>query len=314
MSGYGPPPAAPPQSSPRRANSSQPEPHLLGYAAGVLGVLSFVWGFLDWYTVQGQGQAGYSFVGGGAGAAIGLSLTAGLLAAGIAVERRNLPVAPVAIALSAFLVTLGVLIRKAPSGTDVGTGVGLILELVTTIVQTLLLGYLYLHATGRLPAPRPRNTAPAYPPGPGGASHYGQFAPPPGQFPPAQPPGGYAPAPAQHAGGQPGYHPPYDPSQQSQPQGYGHQPYQPPQYPQQPFAAERFAPPQEPAETTQLPAYGGEQSSGQWPAPEPAGEQWSPPQAYSPLAEPEPPASTAGEETGEHAAGTGESQEPHSGG
>jgi len=283
MSGYGPPPSAPPGRPSPEHRPSAANPHLIGYAAGALGVLSFVWGFLTWYSQSGQTYAGYSIAGGPAGAAIGLSLVAGLLAAAAAWLGRDSGAAPAVLAVAAFLVTLGTLIAKSPSGSDFSTGAGLILELITTIVQAAGLSYLLLQATGRLPQPRPRQSTGSWP---GGASQYGQVAPPPGQFPPAPPPGGYTPAGRTSQGyqhpGQPPYAqppgavPPPAGGQQPGPPpfGGGTSPYAPPPAPPSPPAQSAPSSPQGASPDSTL-QFGGRPQ-------DPATEQWSPQQSYPP--------------------------------
>src|SRR3954471_18725508 len=130
MSGYG----SPAQPSP--AMSEERRGQLLGFAAGGLGLLSFIWGFLDWYSNgQGDGVGGYSVVGGAAGATIGLSLAAGLAAAGLAFEKRPQGLSPAAVALASLLVVLGIMIGKSSGGFDADASIGLILQLITALLQ-----------------------------------------------------------------------------------------------------------------------------------------------------------------------------------
>jgi hypothetical protein len=256
--------------APRRSGSLEPQ-QAIGYLAGVLGILSFVWGFLSWYTNGDQGVSGYSIAGSGAGAAIGLSIAAGLLAAVGALEKQAASAVPAAMAAAAFLVTLGLLIGKSPQGESIGAGIGLILELITTIVQAVGLAYLWLVATGRMNAPQRRAAS-----GASAAPYQGQqygaqgqqaaSAPPPGQFAPQPPPGGYAPAAPQYG---------------SAPAGYGQQYGRPPEPPVSPSSG--YGPPSsgyppQPAEQPEPPA------------------QWSPQQSY--------PGSTRepGGDPGEHGA------------
>lgn len=229
MSGYGPPsnipPTTPMPAAPRQAGREPAQ--MVGYLAGMLGLLSFVWGFLSWFSQGGAGFAGYSIAGSGAGAVIGLSIVAGLLAAVDALDKRASGALPAALAVAAFLVALGLLIGKSPSGEGVGVGVGLILELITTLVQAVGLAYVWLVATGRMRAPQTRAAAGGWPGQSQAQSHgqpqgqqpyqYGPAAPPPGQFAPQPPPGGYAPAPTQYGAPQPsaGYPPATGPGQQA---------------------------------------------------------------------------------------------------
>lgn len=241
MSEYGPPPTTRMPTVGRRSAALE-LPQLIGYAAGVLGILSFIWGFLTWYTTGGQGVAGYSIAGSGAGAAIGLSIAAGLIAAVDVLEKKAAGAVSAALAVAAFLVTLGLIIGKSPDGENIGSGIGLILELVTTILQMLGLAYLWLLATGRMSAPQRRPSSATWPGGaPAGQqpsepqhqqqTQYGPGAPPPGQFPPQPPPGGYAPAPGQYGSPQPGYGPPH--AQPAEPAGPPPSGYPPPPAPAQ---------------------------------------------------------------------------------
>jgi hypothetical protein len=250
----------------RRRSAGLSPQQIIGYAAGALGILSFIWGFLTWFTAGAEGVAGYSVAGSGASAAIGLSIAAGAIAAVDALEKRPAGPVPASLAVAAFLVSLGLLIGKSPSGENVGVGVGLILELITTILQAAALVYLWLIATGRMRAPQPRARSAAWPgsgheSGPGGAPHGmgGPGAPPPGQFPPQPPPGGYAP-PAQQA---------YAP-----PQPYG-QPGQPPQAPPPSgYGAPAGYSPSAPTEHL------GGPDPAMHAEPEPSGPIWSPQTAY----------------------------------
>jgi predicted lipid-binding transport protein (Tim44 family) len=185
----------------------------LGYAAGAAGVLSFIWGFLNWYNGS---TAGYSVLGGGAGATIGLSIVAGGLAAARAYENKAPSVEPFVLSLAAFLIALGIIIGKGSTdafgGGDVGTGVGLILQLITSIIQAAILGYAWMAATGRLPAPRPHHPTQQWQqPGSGYQPPTAQFQQQPAQQPAPpqyqqQPPPGYE-------GPPPGYQPPPPPHQ-----------------------------------------------------------------------------------------------------
>lgn len=227
MTAYGPP------ATPRSPSSPAQRATLLAYAAGGLGVLSFIWGFLKWLT-EGEGDGktqygGYALAAPGV-AVIALSLAAGLLAAGAAWENKPVTITPVALAVTSVLLAIGILIGKGSisagggGGAKVGIGIGLILELITAIVQAGVLVFAWMEASGRLPA----NRAPAWPPqqqqqqpypgqpgGYGPPQTYGQAQPPPAQQPPPpqQPPPGQPgqPGPQQGYGpppGGPGYGPP----------------------------------------------------------------------------------------------------------
>ena len=222
MTAYGPPPT--PQSSASPAQRAA----MLSYAAGGLGVLSFIWGFLKWIT-EGEGSdkgklGGYA-VQSPVVAVVGFSLAAGLLAAGLAWDNKPPTLAPVAFSVTSLLLTIGILIGKGsvePSGgAKFGIGIGLILELITVILQAGVLIFGWMTASGRVPA----NRAPAWPAQPQQQPYPGQQAqpgrpmqPPPGygppqtygppQPPPQAPQQGYGPPPQ----GNPGYGPPRPPS------------------------------------------------------------------------------------------------------
>jgi hypothetical protein len=220
MSGYGPPPQPGPPGSHRPAVTPERRNQLLGYAAGGLGVLSFIWGFLDWFSGNGNGVGGYSFSGAGASAAVALSLVAGLLAAARSLESKPPAVEPAAIAVAGLLVTFGILVGKSSLGPNasVDAGVGLILQLITAILQTALLGYAWFAASGRLPASRPPQ-----PPAPGQWQQQGYQQPPQQgyQQPPAR---GYQQPPAQGYQQPPGYQPPPQQGYQQAPPQQGDRP------------------------------------------------------------------------------------------
>src|SRR5947209_2494489 len=111
---------------------------MLGYAAAALGLLSFVWGFLDWFSDFG-GTSGYSSVAAGV---VGLSIAAGLVALGAVVENKPLGIVPAALAVAAALVALGVLI----SHENLNTSIGLILAFITALVQAAVCVFAYLES------------------------------------------------------------------------------------------------------------------------------------------------------------------------
>ncbi len=243
MSGYG-PPGAPPAATP--SSSSSPDiSQILAYVAGGLGVLSFVWGFLDWYSVPGgvQASSASGYETGGAGVVLA-SLIAGLWAAGLVLEKKPASIAPAVVGVSGVLLTLGVMIKKA-DGYD--TGVGMILGLITIIVQAGILVYLWLIAAGKIANPAHRAPAPSQSwPGQGGGqpgygqqSGYGQQAQQPGYGQPGQQPGYGAPGSYGQPQSQPQGQPQGQP--QSQPQGYPQGGQQPPSAP--PQGATTVAPP-----------------------------------------------------------------------
>jgi Family of unknown function (DUF5336) len=221
MTAYGPP------AVPRPAASPVQRAAMMFYIAGGLGVLSFVWGFLKWLT-EGEGSNKTKFaayaVGSPAVAVIGFSLAAGLLAAAAAWEKNAASLTPVVLAVTSLLLLFGILIGKGsidPSGgAKFGIAIGLILELITVILQVGVLVFGWMTSNGKIAA---KPAAPAWPaqpqqpyPGQPGApvqqpAQPGQYGPPqtygpgPGQPPPAGPPQGYGPPPA---GPPQGYGPP----------------------------------------------------------------------------------------------------------
>ncbi len=216
MTAYGPPP------TPKAPASPAQRAALLSYGAGVLGVLSFIWGFLKWVT-EGSGSEQVKFgayaVESPALAVIGFSLAAGLLAAGLAWDSKPPTLAPVAFSVTSLLLVIGVLIGKGSIDTGgsgspkIGIGIGLILELITVILQVAALVYGWLTASGRVPAnrapawPGQAQQPPQYQGQPGQPAQPGNYGPPPSYGPPqppAGPPPGYGPPPQ----GGPGYGPP----------------------------------------------------------------------------------------------------------
>jgi len=190
-------------------------PLALDIAAVALGVLTFIWGFMSWL---GSGDTGFDY--GGASAAIGLSLVAAALVAapliaGYAKDdsvKATSSLTTALIAFGAFLLVIGLLIGK-PSGAE--TKVGMILALITTILQTAVLALAWLQSTGKVSLTATKGAAPA------GYQQYGGY-PQQGYQPPAQ--GYQAP--------QPGYGQPAAPPPPAQPpaQSYG-QPSAPQQQP-----------------------------------------------------------------------------------
>jgi hypothetical protein len=134
-----------------RSGSTVERERLLSMIAGGLGILTFIWGFLKWFSV-GEGKDEHKFGGYAletpSSAVIALSVAAGLIAFLGAMERRRgrgVPSAiPTGLAASAFLLCIAVLLGKgqvSPSfGDEVGVQVGLILALLTTLIQTVVLG------------------------------------------------------------------------------------------------------------------------------------------------------------------------------
>ena len=222
MTGYG---APQPQ---QRSGQQLPLFDLIG--AG-LGILAFVWGFLDWYKTGGQGFKGYGFGSSGV-AAIGLSLLAGLIAGRVLLDKTaKTTLVPLAASVAALLVTFGLLVGK---GEGVDTQIGVILMLITALAQVGVFAISWLKAEGKIMTDKPASASA----GQWGGSQYGGY---PAQQPPAQ---------------QPQYQQP-----QAQPQ-YGQQPPAQPQYGQQPQAQPQYGQPtqhQQPAQPQtpqQQPGYG----------------------------------------------------------
>jgi hypothetical protein len=145
MTGYG---APQPQ---QRSGEQLPLFDLIG--AG-LGVLAFIWGFLDWYGVKGGefiGSAtakGYSTGAGGAAAAIGLSVLAGGVAAIVLLDKKAKgSLVPLAASVASLLVTFGLLIGKEKA---LDIKIGLILMLITAIVQVGVFVAGWLQAEGKI--------------------------------------------------------------------------------------------------------------------------------------------------------------------
>jgi hypothetical protein len=266
------------------ASSIAQRPATLSYIAGGLGVLSFIWGFLTWYT-EGSGPdrtsyGGYAFIVNSA-AIIGFSLAGGLLALAATVERRGPSLTPTVLATVSFLLVVGALIGKGNVDTaggnspNAGIGIGLLLELITVILQVAVLAFAWMAATGRVRSNRP----PAWQQGQQGQQGYGAQQPygaqqtygPPQTYGAQQPYGSQqtygAPQPhgAQQTYGAPQPHaaPSSDQTQQlpGYPQPAAHQPQHPAQQPQSPAPAPQHQQgptptPQQPQPQSPPPGYG----------------------------------------------------------
>ncbi len=225
MTGYG---APQPQ---QRSGQQLPLFDLIG--AG-LGVLSFVWGFLPWYkgSVTQQGDTkGYAIASPGA-AAIGLSLLASFVAAGVLIDKKAKPgLVPIGAAASSLLVTFGLLVAK---GDGVDTKIGIILMLITAVAQVGLFVAGWLQAEGKIMTGA-SSTPPAGQWG-GGGGQWGGYQQPGYQQPvqpqPPQSQYGQQPPPPQPQYGQPTQH--QAPPQPQYGQPTQHQSQAPQGYPQQP--------------------------------------------------------------------------------
>ena len=203
MTGYG-VPGPGPGPAPGAKKSSLPLFDLIG--AG-LGILSFIWGFLAFYTGTGEDLKGYNIASAGTGA-LALSILAGALAGAVILSEKTEPARPpyaLAAAVAAVLMSFGALVAK---GEGASVGIGLILLLITAILQAGLFAYSWLVSTGKIAAGKPQQQ-PHYggPQGPqgqqyggpqyGGPQFGGQQGPPPGapQFGGQQGQGGYPPPP-----------------------------------------------------------------------------------------------------------------------
>ena len=189
MTAYGSP--AGPAALPTGMAGAAQRAAMMHFAAGALGVLSFIWGFLTWFT-EGHGNgtfhfAGYAFSSAGV-APIGLSILAGALAVAYTVDGKVTSFVPSAVAIAALLTVIGVAGGKGgvgPGDAQIGMGVGLILELITCVVQVAVLLIAWLAANGRLGVARP----PAHPGYPTSPPAQGGGYPPPGYGYPGQAPG-----------------------------------------------------------------------------------------------------------------------------
>lgn len=122
----------------------------LSMAAGALGLVMFVFGFLKWLSF-GDGDQKSSFSGYAfempTTAIIGLSLAAGLIALLGALERRpgrGVPSAiPTGLAAAGLLLAIGVFLGKGSispeRGSEVGVEIGLVLGVLVAAVQTAVL-------------------------------------------------------------------------------------------------------------------------------------------------------------------------------
>ena len=124
---------------------------MLSFVAAALGVLMFVWGFLRWFEVGDEpDQLKYSgfALQTPTTAVIGFGLAAGLMAFLGATENRpgrGVPSAiPTALAATGFLLAVGIYGGKDQIAPDdavkVAAEIGLILAVITSLLQTLVLG------------------------------------------------------------------------------------------------------------------------------------------------------------------------------
>jgi hypothetical protein len=195
-----------------------------------LGVLAFIWGFLDWYGVKGGafgGSAtakGYATGAGGAAAAIGLSVLAGAVAAIVLLDKKAKgSLVPLAASVASLLITFGLMVGKEKA---LDIKIGLILMLITAIAQVGVFVAGWLQAEGKI-----MTGSPAAAGGQqwGSAQQWGGYQQQAYPQTPAQPQYGQPPAqpqqPQQPQYGQPTQQPQYgQPTQHQQPQGYPQQP------------------------------------------------------------------------------------------
>ncbi len=148
---------------------------VLEWAAVLLGISTFAWGFLDWYGVSGDGQNGYRLMDGYP--PIGFALVATVLAvvnmrpdrtertAWFAIGMSLLAVAftvlaavvkPTFIALVEALATI-----DGDSNVHLTIKIGLILTLVSTALQLICLVVAWLFASGRVVTARRSAVVPA---------------------------------------------------------------------------------------------------------------------------------------------------------
>jgi Family of unknown function (DUF5336) len=227
MTGYGAP-------QPRQQRSGQQLPLFDLIGAG-LGVLAFVWGFLDWYGGEGQlGNItikGYSNATNGGAGAIALSIFAGAVAGSVLLDKKAKgSLIPLAASVASLLVTFGVIIGKEDG---VSIKIGLILMLITAVAQVAVFAAGWLQAEGKI-----MSGTPAAGDQWGGSSQWSGY-PQQGYQQPAQPQYGQ-PAqpqygqPGQPQYGQPQHQAPQPPSQPQYGQPQHQQPPAPQGYPQQP--------------------------------------------------------------------------------
>jgi hypothetical protein len=148
MSGY---PVLPPQSAPTQGGEAAPvetpKDVLLERVGIGLGVLMFVWGFFPWYGLSATSVNGYGF-GSPAPVVVGLALLSAGVAGARAFDRKAAsPLVPLAATAAALLVSFGLIIGR---GDNVDIHVGLILGLVTTLLQAVAFALAWLHEIGRL--------------------------------------------------------------------------------------------------------------------------------------------------------------------
>lgn len=172
---------------------------IMAYVAGGAGLLGFIWGFLDFLKSKGGGSGsgipGYYGIG---AAAIGLVLLAGLVATLNLLAKKPIGTLPFAASVAGLLITFGQMVKH---GDGLDTGIGLILMLITALVQVGALGY-ELFALSKLigggAGTGASSFAPQNQPGsfgnPSAPAQYGQPNAPqygPGGQPPYGAPGGY---------------------------------------------------------------------------------------------------------------------------
>lgn len=236
MTAYGQPP-------PPRATALRDRAAMVAYAAALLGVLGAIWGFLDWWGNGSGGISGYRLSEGYP--VVAFPLAAGAVALhdiwrprsesrsllAVALSLIGMFFAIVAISVKPTLISLLELLSTLGNETNrlhLSARVGLILMLVTAILQFLVLAVGWLAETGRLASLADRRQPQAQPYGndPSGYPPQQAYSPPQGsslQTPPADfqtPPPGYQPPPG---GYQPPAAPPREPPPPQPPQQQGGQ-------------------------------------------------------------------------------------------
>ncbi len=147
MTGYGAPTAGPPAA----AKTQAPLFDLIGAGAGVV---VFILGFFPWYGADGGVNVpGFGLASPGA-AVVVMSLFAGLVAGAKLLDpEAKAGFVPLAGAVAALLVTLGLLIDKGGDKSPANgysIKIGLILALIVTLIQVGAFAYSWLQSSGKI--------------------------------------------------------------------------------------------------------------------------------------------------------------------